>query len=147
MRNYLPTFADLIDRLSIVTLKSIKLSEHKEEYEKEAQLIILDLNEIGKEKGLNISGQMIRAILMIMLSNVTIWENESKARLGTDDQNHLLRFTHSVNGVRNLAKNVISNEIGERKDLKTDCLAADLCKQHGYNFEGIFYESGTAYTV
>jgi hypothetical protein len=147
MRNYLPTFADLIDRLSIVTLKSIKLSEHKEEYEKEAQLIILDLNEIGKEKGLNISGQMIRAILMIMLSNVTIWENESKARLGTDDQNHLLRFTHSVNGVRNLAKNVISNEIGERKDLKTDCLAADLCKQQGYNFAGIFYESGTAYTV
>jgi len=137
MRNYLPTYAELIDRLSIVTLKSIKLSEHKEEYEKEAQLIMMDLDELGKEKGLNITGQMIRAILMVMLTNETIWANESKARAGGDSQDKLLKFTHSVNGVRNLAKNVISNEIGERVDLKTDCLAAEVCKNQGYDFGGV----------
>ncbi len=36
MRKYLPTLSELIDRLGIVTLKSIKL-KHKQEYEKEAQ--------------------------------------------------------------------------------------------------------------
>lgn len=137
MRSYLPTYAELIDRLSIVTLKSIKISEHKEEYEKEAQLIMKDLDEISKEKGFNISGQMIRAVMIVMLSNEVIWQNESKARAGGSEQDHLLKFTHSVNGVRNLAKNVISNEIGERVDLKTDCLAAEVCKSQGYNFGGI----------
>jgi len=52
----------------------------------------------------------------------------------------LLKFTHSVNGVRNAAKNVISNEIGERVDLKLDCLAAEICKTQGYNFGGLFDE-------
>lgn len=137
MRNYLPTFSELIDRLSITTLKSIKLSDHKKEYEEESQLIMHDLNEIIEEKNIKLTGQMVRAILMIMLSNEVIWQNESKARLGGDEQDKLLKFTHSVNGVRNLAKNVISNEIGERKDLKTDCLAAELCKSQGYNFEGV----------
>ena len=133
-RKYLPTIADLIDRLSIVTLKSIKISDNKEEYEKEAHLIMHDLDiTLGKNQG-----QFIRAIQMIMFTNETIWANESKARLGGVEQDKLLKFTHSVNGVRNNAKNVISNILGERKDLKLDCLAANLCKEKGYNFEDIF---------
>ena len=75
---------------------------------------------------------------MIMLSNEVIWQNESQARAGGTDQDKLLKFTHSVNGVRNNAKNVISQAIGERKDLKLDCLAAELCKSQGYDFGGIF---------
>jgi hypothetical protein len=138
MRKYLPTFAELIDRLSIVTLKSIKIPENKKAYEEEAKLIMDDINEIILEKKIIPTGQMIRAILMIALANEVIWSNESKARQGGSEQDKLLKFTHSVNGVRNNAKNVISQEIGERKDLKIDSLAAELCKQNGYDFEGIF---------
>jgi hypothetical protein len=61
-----------------------------------------------------------------MLSNRYIWENESKVRNGNDQDIILLKKTHSINGVRNTAKNVISKEIGERVDLKIDCLAAEL---------------------
>jgi hypothetical protein len=138
MRKYLPTYAELIDRLCIVTLKSIKIPENKKAYEQEAQEIMNDLDEITKEKNINITGQLIRAILMIAISNETIWANESKARQGGEVGEGILRFTHSVNGVRNNAKNVISQEIGERKDLKLDTLAADLCRQNGYDFGGIF---------
>ncbi len=134
-RKYLPTLADLIDRLSIVTLKSIKIPKNKKEYEDEAQAIMSDIDLLMKEKN---QGQFIRATLVVMLANEVIWQNESKARLGGKEQDHLLKFTHSVNGIRNLAKNVISNLTGERKDLKTDCLAADLCKQRGYDFRGLF---------
>ena len=140
MRKYFPTFSELIDRLSIVTLKSIKISDNKEAYEQEAQDIMHDIDEIITEKKVIITAQMVRAIQIIMLSNETIWANESKARAGGSEQDNLLKFTHSVNGVRNLAKNVISKEMGERIDLKLDCLAADLCKSQGYNFEGIFNE-------
>jgi hypothetical protein len=137
MRKYLPTISELIDRLSIVTLKSIKLSENKEAYEKEAQEIISDISEILKEKKIKNFGQFIRAVQVNAISNEIIWQNEFKARQGGTEQDSLLKFTHSVNGVRNLAKNVISNELGERIDLKTDCLAADICRTKGYNFEGI----------
>ena len=52
---------------------------------------------------------------------------ESKVRSNSDStESLLLKLTHSINGVRNTAKNVISNELGERIDLKTDCLAAEL---------------------
>lgn len=133
-RTYLPTVAQLIDRLSIVTLKSIKLHKNKKEYEKEASEIMKDLDLLlGKTKG-----QFIRAIQVNAIANEIIWQNESKAREGGTDQDKLLKFTHSVNGVRNQAMNVISQICGERKDLKLDCLAATICKQQGYDFGGIF---------
>lgn len=133
-RKYMPTIAQLIDRLCIVTLKSIKIPENKKDYEKEAKEIMHDLDILmGKNKG-----QLIRAIQVNAVANETIWANESKARQGGSDQDKLLKFTHSVNGVRTMAMNVISQLTGERKDLKLDCLAAELCKERGYDFGGIF---------
>ena len=133
MRKYMPTFSDLIDRLSIVTLKSIKIPGNKEVYEQEAQEILHDLDLIIKEKDIKTTAQMIRAIGVVWWANETIWTNESKAREGGTEQDHLLKFTHSINGVRNNAKNVISQEIGERKDLKLDCIAAEVTKRQGYD--------------
>ena len=69
--------------------------------------------------------------MVIMLTNRYIWENESKARSGGSEQDKLLKLTHSINGVRNNAKNSISNELGDRVDLKVDSLAADLVKEFG----------------
>lgn len=136
VRKYMPTISQLIDRLCIVTLKSIKIPEHKKEYEKEAQDIIHDLNESLTR--ISDPGKFIRAIQINAISNEIIWANESKARQGGSEQDHLLKFTHSVNGVRNSAMNAINNLLGERKDLKIDSLAADICKQKGYDFEGLF---------
>jgi hypothetical protein len=134
-RKYMPTISELIDRLCIVTLKSIKIPQNKKEYEQEAQDIMHDIDLILKENKIKNYGQFIRAVQVNAITNETIWANESKAREGGEDQDHLLKFTHSVNGVRNLAKNVISQELGERQDLKLDCLAADLCKKKGYDFD------------
>jgi hypothetical protein len=64
--------------------------------------------------------------MVIMLSNRFIWENESKCRKGDSQSLDLLRLTHSINGVRNTAKNFLSKGLGERVDLKIDCLAAEL---------------------
>ena len=50
MRKYLPTLGELIDRLSIVQLKEVKIPKHKEEYAKEISEIVHDINEILKEK-------------------------------------------------------------------------------------------------
>lgn len=130
-RKYLPTYAELIDRLAIVQLKSIFIPENSNEYKQEMNDIIYDLNLIIKEKDIKITGEMIINIMRIQLTNRYIWENETKARSGGDSQDRLLKLTHSINGVRNTAKNMISNEIGERVDLKVDCLASELIKEFG----------------
>lgn len=136
-RQYLPTFADLIDRLSIVILKSIFIPEHHDAYIKERALIEHDIDTfLGPQEEiarawLPLSAREIRAILVIMLANRFIWENESKARAGHPDQDKLLKLTHSINGIRNTAKNMLSARMGDRVDLKIDCLAADLDSAFG----------------
>jgi len=128
MRKYLPTLAELIDRLSIVQLKSIFIGK---EYKDEIDLIMNDINEICNEKKIMMNGTLIKAILAVAITNKHIWENEAKARDGGQEQDKLLKLTHSINGVRNTSKNVISKEIGERVDLKIDCFAAELIDEFG----------------
>ena len=118
MRKYLPTIAELIDRLSIVQLKEVFISEHKKEYAKEIQDIVHDLNLEG------LDGNLIRAIIVLSQMNLHIWHNETKYRAGEGDGN--LGLTHGLNGIRNTAKNKIQEKVGGRKDYKIDCLAAEF---------------------
>lgn len=132
MRKYVPTTSELIDRLNICQLKAIFIYKNKKEYEREISCIMHDLNVIMKNKKIKDFGNLIRAIGVNMLTNRVIWENESKARLGGHEQDKLLKLTHSINGVRANSKNIISQMLGERKDLKLDCLAAEFILNKGY---------------
>ena len=123
-RKWLPTLNELIDRLSIVQLKEIFIPEHAAEYRAEKALLIHDIDLLLDGRALD--ARTLHAIQLVMLSNRVIWENESKARAGGSDQDKLLKFTHSINGVRNRAKNIIAELDGGRKDFKLDCLAAEL---------------------
>lgn len=134
-RQYLPTLADLIDRLSIVTLKEIYIPENRDAYRVEREMIKHDIDLLltGYSSHTVIANpaEFIRACMICMLANRVIWESESKARAGGSEQDHLLKFSHSVNGVRATAKNVIAKTFGERVDLKVDALAADLPIEFG----------------
>ena len=115
MRKYLPTVSELIDRLSIIQLKEVFITEHKEEYAKEIKEIVHDLNQLMNwEKP---SGEMIRAIIVLAQMNLNIWHNETKYRAGECDGN--LELT---------AKNIIQDSLqeGGRKDYKVDCIAAEF---------------------
>ena len=79
-RKYLPTFPELVDRLSIVMLKQIRIPENREAYQHEIRLIEHDLDLFGQ------NGRAIYLILLIGLANETIWQNESKARAGGSEQ-------------------------------------------------------------
>ena len=123
-RKYLPTLSELIDRLSIVQLKEVFISEHKKEYAKEINDIVHDiqlcLNNCGE-----ITAETIRAIVVLSQMNLHIWHNESNYRKGIKDGNNL-ELTHGLNGIRNTAKNKIQEVVGGRKDYKIDCLAAEF---------------------
>jgi|TARA_B100000287_G_scaffold149778_1_gene141496 hypothetical protein len=124
-RKYLPTLSELIDRLSIAQLKEVFITEHKDEYAKEINDIIHDINLELSEKSCILKGEDIRAIVVLAQMNLHIWHNESNYRKGIKDGNNL-ELTHGLNGIRNTAKNKIQENVGGRKDYKIDCIAAEF---------------------
>jgi hypothetical protein len=124
-RKYLPTLSELIDRLSIVQLKEVFISDHKEEYAKEIADIVHDIDLALKEKDVKLDSKTVRAIVVLSQMNLHIWHNESNYRKGIKDGNNL-ELTHGLNGIRNTAKNKIQEVAGGRKDYKIDCLAAEF---------------------
>ena len=109
-RKYLPTFSELIDRLSIIQLKEVFISEHKAEYAQEIKDIVNDIQILLDENKGVVTAETIRAIVVLSQMNLHIWHNESNYRKGIKDGNNL-ELTHGINGIRNTAKNKIQ-EIG-----------------------------------
>jgi len=124
-RKYLPTLSELVDRLSIVQLKEVFISEYKDEYAKEIADIVHDIQAHIDENKSEITAETIRAIVVLSQMNLHIWHNESNYRKGIKDGNNL-ELTHGLNGIRNTAKNRIQEVVGGRKDYKIDCLAAEF---------------------
>ena len=124
-RKYLPTLAELIDRLSIAQLKEVKIPEHKVEYAQEIADIVHDIQLCLDSSDKQISGETIRAIVVLSQINAHIWANESNYRKGIKEGNNL-ELTHGINGIRNVAKNKIQEIVGGRMDYKIDCLAAEF---------------------
>jgi hypothetical protein len=124
-RKYLPTLSELIDRLSIVQLKEVFISDHKDEYALEIADIVHDIQAHIDENSAVVDAEVIRAIVVLSQMNLHIWHNETNYRKGIKDGNNL-ELTHGLNGIRNTAKNKIQEVVGGRKDYKIDCLAADF---------------------
>ena len=132
-RKYLPTIAELIDRLSIAQLKEVFIPEHKEEYAKEIGEIVHDIDLIIKEDDVQLDGEAVRALVVLAQMNLHIWHNETLYRAGTGNGN--LGLTHGLNGIRNTAKNKIQERFGGRQDFKIDCIAAEF-KDWDVSWEG-----------
>jgi hypothetical protein len=123
-RKYLPTLAELVDRLSISQLKEVFIPQHKDEYAQEISDIVHDI-QVLLDSSEKVNADTIRAIVVLSQMNLHIWHNESNYRKGIKDGNNL-ELTHGLNGIRNTAKNKIQEIVGGRKDYKIDCLAADF---------------------
>ena len=135
-RQFLPTLADLVDRMTIVLQKQIFIPENREEYLKEMQAIMHDIDLILGGIPRPIGAKEIRAIIVIQLANAYIWQNETRIRDGSsnepaDVQLRRLKATHAVNGVRATGKNALSAFDQGRMDYKIDALAADLPPEFG----------------
>ena len=126
-RKWLPTLGELIDRLSIHQLKEVFIPENKKNYAKEMGDMVHDIDMVLKEHKGEITGDVIRAIVVLAQMNTHIWHNESQVRKGTKGSDNLM-LTHGLNGIRNTAKNKIQENLveGGRKDYKIDCIASEF---------------------
>tara|TARA_Y100000310_G_C20556760_1_gene750951 strand:- start:50 stop:451 length:402 start_codon:yes stop_codon:yes gene_type:complete len=124
-RKWLPTLGELIDRLSIHQLKEVFIPKNKESYSNEMKDMVHDINLILKENDIQLTGEIVRAIVVLSQMNLHIWYNESEVRKGSRGSDNLL-LTHGLNGIRNTAINKIMEVVGGRKDYKVDCIASEF---------------------
>jgi hypothetical protein len=89
----------LIDRLSISQLKEVFIADHKSEYAKEIDEIVHDIELILSETDGRLTGEQVRAIVVLAQMNLHIWHNESNVRNGVSGAN-ALTLTHGLNGIR-----------------------------------------------
>lgn len=122
-RKYLPTLAELCDRLCITQQKEIYIPEHREEYSKEIEDILHDIDLLLSENKIELTANLVRNIIILTQMNTWIWNNESNFRKGIKEGNNL-ELTHGLNGIRNTAKNKIQETAGGRKDYKIDNVEA-----------------------
>ena len=122
-RKYLPTFSDLLDRISILQLKEILIKDHRQEYANEIQEVLHDLQLIINENNIVFNAEMLRALIVLAQANLHIWHNEGNFRKGIKDGNNL-ELTHGINSIRNYSKNRIQECLGGRKDYKLDNVEA-----------------------
>ena len=64
-RKYLPTLSELVDRLSIVQLKEVFITEHKQEYSQEIKDILHDIQLLLDASENKIDAETIRAIVVL----------------------------------------------------------------------------------
>ena len=77
-RKFLPTLGELIDRLSIHQLKEVFIPENKKNYAEEMSDMVHDIDMLLKEHKGKITGDVVRAIVVLSQMNAHIWYNESQ---------------------------------------------------------------------
>ena len=104
------------------------MPEHREQYAAEIKDICHDIEAMlsveWKDGGIAIGADFLRAVVVLAQFNLHIWQNESKCRNGEAGSN--LALSHSLNGRRIEAKNIINDVAGGPQDRKVDCLAAEF---------------------
>jgi len=136
-REYLPNLADLIDSLTISQIKEIKFRDKKDIYEEEIKKICHDIDLIINEKNVKLNSRLVRMITVVAQLNLFIWENKDRMRKVKEEKYlKLLKLSHQLNGIRNILKNKISEEIGD-KDLskKRTNIETDDLKGWDINFD------------
>jgi hypothetical protein len=116
-RRYQWSFAELIDRLSIVIQKIIysETEEMRDLFAQERNDIIHDLDLFIAE-GVEVDGKMLSDAMSLQIVNCAIWNGESAGRGDGGEKNYAL--THALNSNRAEVKKNISERANGRVDHK-----------------------------
>ena len=110
LRQFLPPMSELIDRLTVTQIKQNLLQDDLGDFSAEITKLTNDINLIVKEKNIGLSGELIRAVIMMSQINLHIWRNKDLMQENLENESIYLSYlkkAHQMNGVRNLLKNYI----------------------------------------
>ena len=99
--------AESIDRLAVDHIKQFKLNDFSGDFESEIKNIIVDIEEILKEKNLKLNTEIIRPIIILSQINLHIWNLKDEMQRDEKNYDNLLKLAHQLNGTRNQIKNLM----------------------------------------
>lgn len=114
-RQFLPPFAELIDRLAVDQIKEVLLETGKESYADEMKRICHDIDLLIGERNIQNSSKLLRIVVILAQMNVHIWYLKDRMQEDGDRYNEYLKLAHQLNGIRNRMKNLLLEETGERE--------------------------------
>jgi hypothetical protein len=116
-RKYAWSFAELVDRLSIVIQKIAhsETEDMRELFAQERDLIIHDID-LYISEGVKMDGKMLSDAMSLQIVNCAIWNGESAGRGDGKEKNYEL--THALNSNRAEVKKHISERANGRVDYK-----------------------------
>lgn len=114
-RKFLPSFAELIDRITVDQIKEVLLPDQKEGVAQEMAKITHDIDLLIEDRRMKLSARLIRIIIVIAQMNVHIWTLKDRMQEKPDQYNEFLKLAHQLNGLRNQMKNLLLEESGDRK--------------------------------
>ncbi len=125
-RKWLPTVGEMLDRLTILELKHLHNSSHRETVRQEIEDLLHDINvALPKSPYPTLTAEFLRELIILAQYNTHIWNNEDEMRKGNVEGNDLV-FTHQCNGIRCRAKDRLSNRVNMRTDPKVNAIAAEI---------------------
>jgi len=126
-------FSELLDRLTILQIKEILVSESRTSFSEEMRRLIQDINLTIEEKGGRLTARFIRLIIVLAQINLHIWHAKDIMMSEPDRFEECMKLAHQLNGIRNQVKNILLEEAGftdttgKRTNINTDNLV-------GWNF-------------
>ncbi len=116
IRHFLPSFAELIDRLTVDQIKEVLLTNETKDIPKEISAICKDIDIMINQNQIVLSARLIRIIIILAQLNVHIWSNKDRMKLDPESYDDHLKLAHQLNGLRNQMKNLLLEESGERDE-------------------------------
>lgn len=127
-REFLPTFADLIDRLTIDQIKETLLDKGNGTHAAEIKRLEHDIDGLIQESGLGASARVFRIVTVLAQVNLHIWHCKDQMAAEPDRYDEWLRLAHQLNGIRNRMKNLLTAAVGhdEASAMRTNTDTDDL---------------------
>lgn len=134
-RQFLPSLAELLDRLTVTQIKQALLGDKNKDFYNEINKLSNDMDIIIKKENIKLDSRIIRIIVLISQINLHIWKNKDLMQENLDNDKEylkLLKLAHQLNGIRNRMKNQLleiegSNDESQKKsNFETDNLDWDV---------------------
>lgn len=116
-----PSFADLIDMLTIQQIKEVFNFENIDQYEKMISDLMHDINLDIQKEGMCFCSMFVRQIIALSQINLLIWKE--KEDMMSDKENYCrhMKLSHQLNGIRNQLRNKLMEDIEVNdEDIKTN---------------------------
>ena len=112
-RQYLPSFAELVDRLTVDQIKEVLAPSGAGSIADEIKTLENDMDMIIGEQDVTVSARMLRKVIVLAQINLHIWHNKDQMQTEPDRYAELLTMAHQLNGIRNRIKNSLLDDSGD----------------------------------